>query len=660
MSLLYIGTVFPFRLCFMEFHIPTPSEDQGTLLLIEEVIDVIFWLDLVSNFFFSFTDQNGREVRNLRRIVEHYLKGFFFINLVACIPPELFGLILSPFTDTRADEFNKGLRIGRIQQITRLIALTRLVRLVKLASFLAESSAWKKMKETRSLVILNFIGCLFWVVHLLACGWYLCAALHTDPTKTWVARRNIPFDESTTLLNATPGEQWLHSMYFVLTVFTTVGFGDIHAVTTWEIVYVCITMVIGAIVHSIVVGEMISLVMKKDEESIDRAHQKELIDGFARHTELDDRTMKTLRLWAGSGKPSRFGYDQEQMRSLLTSSQIPRDIMMKLPEAVFGGEVLRNRFVISCRCSQQLPPRFPALVALMLNRRQYSSGESVYQSHDQAWNLFLVASGTFANVGKPGVMGGTCPSIGSADANDDFVLAYSCTTPSLPRIESAPNPTLLTRVRTRMFSKADETQSHKKRHRGFYAYQLFGKRSYFGDSELFENVPRRSSVRCESSQGSLLCLHKKDLKRLMEDFPAFKQAWSAIAKRREVRRVERLRRLTMGQNYKNLAASTIQDFWRSRKTFQVNHNDSSSRLSLDSFRCPPINEPGVECQGGFDMQSRDRLRSCSKPSMQSNEVVALRSDVDALRSEMRASFKQLQLCIQSAVDGTTSTAAYAC
>ena len=47
-------------------------------------------------------------------------------------------------------------------------------------------------------------------------------------------------------------------MYFVFSVFTTVGFGDISAFTTGEIMYVTLTMMVGAIVHSLIVGQVLS------------------------------------------------------------------------------------------------------------------------------------------------------------------------------------------------------------------------------------------------------------------------------------------------------------------------------------------------------------------------------------------------------------------
>ncbi|CAK9038711.1 unnamed protein product [Durusdinium trenchii] len=59
---------------------------------------------------------------------------------------------------------------------------------------------------------------------------------------------NLVFKGDGTLQS--PEVQWLHSFYFVLTVFTTVGFGDMSAFTEAEIGYVCFTMLLGAIVNS--------------------------------------------------------------------------------------------------------------------------------------------------------------------------------------------------------------------------------------------------------------------------------------------------------------------------------------------------------------------------------------------------------------------------
>jgi len=295
-----------------------------------------------------------------------------------------------------------------------------------------------------------------------------------------------------------------------------------------------------------------------------------------------------------------------------------------------------------------MPARFPALLALMLNRRHYAAGELVYHSCDQSWNLFLVSSGTFANVGKPGVSGGSCPAMNGN--NDDLIFTGTSLSTSMARFEYEPNPTLLTRLRTQVFKKEhDQRTPSNNSQRGFYPFQLFGQGRYFGDTELFENVERRSSVRCESLVGSLLVLHKRDLKRLVEDFPAFTPMWAVMSKHREIRRKELLRRLVLGQRLKNFAATTIQDFYRMHRASTIEPVESCTSLTSASVLQEPVARyPGTQARS-LTQLPRPPVHLQSLPGSGNETVASLRADVDALRDEMRTGFSELQLCVQAAV-----------
>jgi len=352
-------------------------------------------------------------------------------------------------------------------------------------------------------------------------------------------------------------------------------------------------------------------------------------------------------------------YDREEMCTLLTSNLIPRNIMVQLPDAMFGGELKRNKFIIDCfRGNDQLPPRFPAVVALMLNHRTYMCGDVVYHSREQAWNLFLVTEGTFANVGKPGPLGGCSPPVQGRE--DDEAAMVAGRSLSFPGIGSM-NPTLLTKLRT--FVK--ETPQASKSCQGFYPYQIFGRDSYFGDTEIFENAERHSSVRCESSRnGSLLVLHKKDFQQILEDFPSFRYVWLINAKHREVRRKALLRRFDVGRKLKHFAANVIQEHFRShqplRKVVPTTMTSPTvsehSSTGCDSRGC----DSGVQLLGSLptDIPRIEPWRATTVAGAgcagQDDTVAALRKDVDSLRSEMRAGFAQMQLCMQGARAGARS------
>ncbi|CAK0910755.1 unnamed protein product [Prorocentrum cordatum] len=175
----------------------------------------------------------------------------------------------------------QALQLVRLQKVTRFAQFLRLVRIFRAFPYLAQSLLFKRIRSLRGTRIVNFIVVLLWVVHLVACGWYLVASLHDDHQETWIGRRIVD-TRGTTLYEASPEEQWLHAMYFVLAVFTTVGFGDIAAVTSAEVAYALLTMMIGIVINSIIVGKMVTAVTRVDQQDIERSKQKDLVERGAR------------------------------------------------------------------------------------------------------------------------------------------------------------------------------------------------------------------------------------------------------------------------------------------------------------------------------------------------------------------------------------------
>ena len=113
------------------------------------------------------------------------------------------------------------------------------------AKVVDQMEVWRHTSDKSSRIYrcVKFVLCLMWLVHLSACGLYLVASLHEEPLNTWVYRRTVSDDD--TLMNSSPVTQWLTSMYFVITVITTVGFGDMSAYTSPEIVYIILMMLGG-------------------------------------------------------------------------------------------------------------------------------------------------------------------------------------------------------------------------------------------------------------------------------------------------------------------------------------------------------------------------------------------------------------------------------
>lgn len=498
----YVATVFPYKLAFLDFRIQSEetSEPVGWIV-VQMIVDVCFWIDLTLNFFTSFRNGEDCEICDLRSIAKRYLKGMFFLDLLACLPSEFFQLITNPDGSSNRASPTRAINLTKLQRLTRLVRILRLRQLLKLA----EVEWVQAVMRFRGFRMVGLAVGVLWVVHLMGSGWYIIASLEAKPMdESWVARRALP--DGGTLLDKPPEVQWAHSMYFVLTVFTTVGFGDMSAHTTGEIVYVCMLMMVGGVVNGTVLSYVMSILEESDRKDVAINRTVNTLKDFADHTQLSSSLTHQMVTLA---RERRVGaeVDSEGMKKLFSSLILPRHVVAKLPPNLWKGRLLRNDLLQHTRRLRQmreLPPRMTLFIASMLSMREFNQEEILYSVGDLPANIFLVLDGVFSYVAVP---------------------------QGLDTVDLSP-------------------------------YQLLGPRSFFGESEMLTQVEsRQSTVRCESPSATALLLAKVDFVKLCADCPGFASAVHILAIRREASRKRRLARLVKIQTYEQLSCDILRPFF---------------------------------------------------------------------------------------------------
>lgn len=499
----YVATVFPYKLAFLDFRIDSDDDSEPLAwTVVQMVVDVCFWIDLTLNFFTSFRNGEDYEVCDLRLIAKRYLKGMFFLDLLACLPSEFFQLITNPdgSSSRSGPSPTRAINLTKLQRLTRLVRILRLRQLLKLA----EAEWVQAVMRFRGFRMGGLTVGVIWVVHLMGSGWYIIGALEATPGESWVARRALP--DGSTLLEKSAAVQWIHSMYFVLTVFTTVGFGDMSAYTTGEIIYVCMLMFVGGVVNGTVLSYVMSILEESDRKDVAINRTVNALKDFADHTQLSSSITHQMVTLA---RERRVGaeVDSEGMKKLFSSLILPRHVVAKLPPNLWKGRLLRNDLLQQTRRLRQmkeLPPRMTLFIASMLSMREFDQEEILYSVGDLPVNIFLVLSGVFSYVAVP---------------------------KGLDTLDLSP-------------------------------YQLLGPRSFFGESEMLAEVESRTAtVRCESPSATALLLQKVDFFKLCADFPAFCSALKILAIRREASRKRRLARLVKHQTYEQLSCDILRRFF---------------------------------------------------------------------------------------------------
>ncbi|VDQ01209.1 unnamed protein product [Trichobilharzia regenti] len=64
--------------------------DDVSFLVVDSIVDVIFFIDIVLNFHTTFVGPNGEVISDATIIRINYLKGWFIVDVLSCLPYDVF------------------------------------------------------------------------------------------------------------------------------------------------------------------------------------------------------------------------------------------------------------------------------------------------------------------------------------------------------------------------------------------------------------------------------------------------------------------------------------------------------------------------------------------------------------------------------------------
>ena len=111
--LLYSTIITPYKLAFFD------SEPMGWLIA-DIVVDIFFAADLILQFFISYYDSNQDLVTNRKLIAIHYIKSWFFLDLIALLP---FNYMIESSESSK--DYSSLARLSRLPRLYRLVKVTK-------------------------------------------------------------------------------------------------------------------------------------------------------------------------------------------------------------------------------------------------------------------------------------------------------------------------------------------------------------------------------------------------------------------------------------------------------------------------------------------------------------------------------------------------------
>ncbi|XP_022710419.1 potassium voltage-gated channel protein eag-like, partial [Varroa jacobsoni] len=247
----YTAIMVPYNVAFKN-----KTSDDVSLLVLDSIVDVIFFIDIVLNFHTTFVGPGGEVVSDPKIIRMNYLKSWFTIDLLSCLPYDVFNAF-----DGSEDQQGIGSLFSALK-VVRLLRLGRVVR--KLDRYLEYGAA-----------MLILLLCFYMLVaHWLACIWYSIGRSDAENgyTFSWLWKLanttkeefRFGYNGEKVELKGGParGTMYVTSLYYTMTCMTSVGFGNVAAETDNEKVFTICMMVIGALLYATIFGHVTTIIQQ--------------------------------------------------------------------------------------------------------------------------------------------------------------------------------------------------------------------------------------------------------------------------------------------------------------------------------------------------------------------------------------------------------------
>nr|XP_037292128.1 potassium voltage-gated channel subfamily H member 8-like [Rhipicephalus microplus] len=358
----YVAVVVPYSACFGEMQ---PQLDGNRTIISDVIVEAMFIIDIGLNFRTTFVNKKGEVVAKPKSVALNYLRGWFIVDLLAALPFDLLNAA--------------GLYNRDNQMYLHLLKLTRLLRLARLLQKMDRYSQY-------SVVVLTLLMLMFTLVsHWLACIWFVIAVqeMESFPNNniSWLNQLSMklqydvlrPLDMAATYITA---------LYFTTSSLTSVGFGNVAANTNAEKVFSILTMLIGALMHAVVFGNVTAIIQRMyARRSLYQTKLRDLKDFFRLH-----QLPKQLR---------QRMMDFFQTTWSLNNGIDPSDVLREFPDELLGDVSMHlHKEILSLPIFEPAPQGCLKLLSRHVRSNFCAPGEYLVHKGDALSYIHLVCNGS--------------------------------------------------------------------------------------------------------------------------------------------------------------------------------------------------------------------------------------------------------------------------
>mmetsp|Transcript_114373 Transcript_114373/g.356159 ORF Transcript_114373/g.356159 Transcript_114373/m.356159 type:complete len:866 (+) Transcript_114373:229-2826(+) len=352
--------------------------DPHTFTTFMDYATLIFWTaDIFMSCITGYVHR-GVTIMEPKKIIRHYLKSLFLMDLVVVGPDWIFLLLML----SNGDSVNAGKGSNRLVRVMRVVRLARLLRLVKLARGLAmirdriESEVMFIVANIMKLIVMLLV-----VNHFLGSLWYLVGDLSKEAgTVNWIQVHGFE--------GASLHYRYFTSLHWSLTQFTPASM-SVQPQNVYERMFAICCLVFGLVLFSSFISSITASMTQLRHMSEDKSKQFWLLRRYLRQRGIDKKlTYRILRYVEYAVQEKTVQVSESKVWSIsLLSHQLREELQYEVSfKCLMSHPFFERAREVSSVSTFQLAEQ--ALSVEML-----ASRDTLFNSGTAATHMFIVAYG---------------------------------------------------------------------------------------------------------------------------------------------------------------------------------------------------------------------------------------------------------------------------
>lgn len=373
----YTVIIVPYNLAINRPSQNYYSKDESVgLLVIDSIVDIIFFIDIIFNFHTSFVSNTGEVITNEKKIRSHYLRSGFVIDLMACLPYDALNAF-SPNSSFYTHIFS-------ILKVMRLFRLGRVARSIQ------------RFLESSFQLLILMMGFYLIVCHWFACAWFVIGKIDLEAGRTYgwlsiLANKTgkdfkIYVDKNGTTQiedGPDPSSMYVTALYFTMTCMTSIGFGNVAADTDTEKTFTLCMMIVSSLLYAAIFGHVTTIIHNM---TLATAKYHEMLDGvreFMILNEVPKNLTERVVDYVVSKWTNTKGVEPDKVLSICPKD-MRADICVHLNRRVFNGHPAFR--LASDGCLRSLATNF--------KMTHCAPGDFIIRKGESITDLIFVVSGS--------------------------------------------------------------------------------------------------------------------------------------------------------------------------------------------------------------------------------------------------------------------------